>query len=147
MLEIPCVPFFKQNGHLWLFGPKFASRWILGSKFLKPMSGLEISILEILCVPIFRENRELWILGPNCPKMDFGVEISKILIWIRNQHPWDTMCTNFQTKRTTFNFWAQICPKVDFRVEISKIWVWIRNQHLQYTMCANFPSKWTTFNF
>ena len=24
------------------------------------------------------------------------------------------MCTNFQTKRTTLNFWAQICPKIDF---------------------------------
>ena len=30
------------------------------------------------------------------------------------------MCTNFQTKRTTLIFWAQICPKVDFGVKILK---------------------------
>ena len=39
------------------------------------------------------------------------------------------MCTNFQAKQLTLNFWAQICPKV-----------WIRNQNLQYTMCANFQN-------
>ena len=33
----------------------------------------------------------------------------------------DTTCTNFQTKQTTLNFWAQICPKMDFGVGISKI--------------------------
>ena len=27
--------------------------------------------------------------------MDFGVEISKILVWIWNQHTWDALCTNF----------------------------------------------------
>ena len=26
----------------------------------------------------------------------------------KNQQPWDAMCTNFQTKRTTLTFWAQI---------------------------------------
>ena len=43
--------------------------------------------------------------------MDFGVKISKTQVWIRNQHPWHTTSTNFQTKRTTLNFWAQICQK------------------------------------
>ena len=57
------------------------------------------------------------------------------------------MYTNFQTKRRTLNFCAQICPKIDFGVGILKIKVWIRNQHLQYTMCAYCQSKWTTFNF
>ena len=32
------------------------------------------------------------------------------------------MCTNFQTKRTILNFWAQICPKMNFGVGISKIY-------------------------
>ena len=48
-------------------------------------------------------------LGPNLPKNGF-----------RNQHPWDIMCTNFQTKRTNLNFWAQICPKIDVGVRFQK---------------------------
>ena len=78
ILEIPCVPIFRQNGQLWLFGPKFAQKWILGSEFQKSKSGFGISILEM-------------------------------------------SCTNFQTKKTTLNFWAQIFPKMDFGVGISKI--------------------------
>ena len=35
---------------------------------------------------------------------------------ISNQHPWDTKCTNFQTKQTTLNLWTQICPKNGFLV-------------------------------
>ena len=41
ILEIPCVPIFRQNRQLWIFGPKFAS-------------GFGIRILEILRVPFFR---------------------------------------------------------------------------------------------
>ena len=59
MFEIPCVPIFRQNGHLWLFGPKFAQKWIVGSEFQKSMSGFRISIIEILYVPILRQNRQL----------------------------------------------------------------------------------------
>ena len=44
------------------------------------------------------------------------------------------MCDNFQTKRTTLTFSAQICPEMDFWVGIWKIEVCIRNQHLQDTM-------------
>ena len=64
MLEMSCVPIFRQNGHLWLFGPKFGQKWILGSKFQKSKSGFRISILETLCAPIFRQNGQLWIFGP-----------------------------------------------------------------------------------
>ena len=53
--------------------------------------------------------------------MDFGVEISKIYVRIRNLHFQDTMCVNFQLKRTTLTFFAQICPKMDFEVKILKI--------------------------
>ena len=90
MLEIPCVPIFRQNGHLWLFGPTFAQKWILGSKFQKCKSGFRISILEILCVPIFRQK--LWIFGPKFApfkkilgskfqksKSGFGISILEIL--------------------------------------------------------------------
>ena len=33
LLEIPCVAIFRQNEQLWLFWPKFAQNWILGSEF------------------------------------------------------------------------------------------------------------------
>ena len=76
ILEIPCVPIFRQNGQLWVFGPKFAQKWILGSKFQKSKSGFGISILEILCAPIFRQNGQLWIFGPKfAQKWILGLEI------------------------------------------------------------------------
>ena len=90
IFEIPCVPIFRQNGQLWIFGPKFAQKWILGSKFQKSKSGFGISILEILCAPIFRQNRQLWIFGPKFAqkwilgskfqksKSGFGINTSKI---------------------------------------------------------------------
>ena len=56
--------FSEKNGQLWLFGLKFAQKWILVSKFQKSKSRFEISILEILCVPIFRQNGQFWIFGP-----------------------------------------------------------------------------------
>ena len=90
ILEIPCVPIFRQNGQLWLFEPKFAQKWILGSEFQKSKSGFGISILEILCAPIFRQNGQLWIFGPKFAqkwilgsefqksKSGFGINTSKI---------------------------------------------------------------------
>ena len=59
IFEIPCVPIFRQNGQLRIFGPKFTQKWILGSKFQKSKSEFGISIFEILCVPIFRQNGQL----------------------------------------------------------------------------------------
>ena len=94
----------------------------LGFEIQKTNVGIRISILEIRCGPISRQNGQLSIFGPNFyPKMDFGVEISKILVLIRNQHPWDAVCTNFQRKWATLNICTQICSKMDFEVEISKI--------------------------
>ena len=78
ILEIPCVPIFRQNGQLWIFGPKFAQKWILGSKFQKPKSGFGISILEILCAPIFRQNGQLLIFGPKFAQISiFDTEFQK----------------------------------------------------------------------
>ena len=91
ILEIPCVPIFRQNGQLLVFGPKLAQKWILGSKFQKSKSGFGISILEILCAPIFRQNGQLWIFGPKFAqkwilgskfqksKSGFGISILEIL--------------------------------------------------------------------
>ena len=61
---MPCVPIFRQNGHLWHFRPKFGQKLILGSKSQKSKSGFGISIFEILSVPIFRQNGQLWSFGP-----------------------------------------------------------------------------------
>ena len=64
ILEIPCVPIFRQNGQLWIFGPKFAQKWILGSKFQKSKSGFGINTSNIPCVPIFSQNGQLLIFRP-----------------------------------------------------------------------------------
>ena len=64
ILEIPCVPIFRQNGQLWIFGPKFAQKWILGSEFQKSKSGFRINTSNIPCVPIFSQNGQLLIFWP-----------------------------------------------------------------------------------
>ena len=58
ILELPCVPIFRQKRQLSNFGPKFAQKWILMS-FQKAKSGFGICILKILCVPIFRQNGQV----------------------------------------------------------------------------------------
>ena len=55
--------------------------------------------------------------GPSLPKMDLGSEIQKS----KNQHREDAMRANFEEKRTTLTFSAQICPKMPFEVGVSKI--------------------------
>ena len=64
ILEILCVPIFRQNGQLWIFGLKFAQKWILGSKFQKSKSGFGINISNISCVPMFSKNGQLLIFQP-----------------------------------------------------------------------------------
>ena len=79
-----------------------------------------MSSSKIPCVPIFRQNGQLFLFGPNLPKKE---------IWCRNfeklspdteSAPPRYHCANFQAKRTTFTFSAQICPKKDFGVGIWK---------------------------
>ena len=59
ILEIPCVPIFRQNEQLGLFWPKFVQKIDLGLEIQKTIVGVRISILEIPCVPIFRQNKQL----------------------------------------------------------------------------------------
>ena len=70
-LEILCIPIFKENGQLWIFGPKFAQKWILGLEFQKSKSGLGINTSNVPYVPIFSQNGQLLIFRPkfrgNCP--------------------------------------------------------------------------------
>ena len=78
IFEIQCVLIFRKNRQLWLFGPKFTEKLILGPKFQKSKSRFGISILEILCAPIFRENAQLWIFGPKFAlKWILGSEFQK----------------------------------------------------------------------
>ena len=81
ILEIPCMPIFRQNGQLWLFWLKFAQ---------KTNARIRISFLEIPYVPIFRQNDNFDFLDPNLPKKvilglefqksrsGFGISLSKI---------------------------------------------------------------------
>ena len=114
MLEIPCVLVFKQNGHIWLFGPKFAQEWILGSKVQKSKSGFGMSILEILSAPIFSETGQFWIFGPKfAQKWILGSKFQKsmsgfgisILRYFLHQ---------FSDKTDNFRFLGPNLPKNEF---------------------------------
>ena len=54
----------RRNGQLWIFGPRFAQKWILGSEFQKSKSGFIINTSKIPCVPMFSQNGELLIFRP-----------------------------------------------------------------------------------
>ena len=56
ILEILCTPIFRQNGQLWIFGPKFAKTWIFGSEFQKSKPRFGINTSNIPCVPIFSQK-------------------------------------------------------------------------------------------
>ena len=64
IFEIQCVPIFRRNGQLCLFGPKFGQKWILGLEFQKYKSWFGISPSKILFEPIFSQNGQLWIFWP-----------------------------------------------------------------------------------
>ena len=64
ILEIPCVPIFRQNRQLWIFGTKFAQKWILEWEFQKSKSRFGINTSNIPCVPIFRHNGQLLTFWP-----------------------------------------------------------------------------------
>ena len=52
--SLRCPPIFRQNGQTWVFEPKFAEKWILGSEFEKSKSKFRISILETLWTHILK---------------------------------------------------------------------------------------------
>ena len=106
ILEILSAPICRQNRQLWIFAPKFAQKWILESEFKKSKFGFGIGILEILCTNFQTKWTTLDFWAQICPKMNFGVGISKVYVWIRNQHLQNTTCANFQSKWITFNFLA-----------------------------------------
>ena len=64
MLEIPCVPIFRWNRQLWLFGPKFAEKLMLGSEFQKSNSTFGINTSTLSCEPIFSQNEQHLVFQP-----------------------------------------------------------------------------------
>ena len=83
IVKMPCMLIFRENEQPWLFRPKFAQKWVLGSKFQNSKSGFGIYILKIPCAPIFEIKQTILNFRAQiCSKMDFGVGISKIEAWI-----------------------------------------------------------------
>ena len=69
ILQIPCVPIFRQNGRLEFFGPNLPKYWILGSEFPKFKSRFGISTTKIPPVPIFCQDGQLSIFRPKFGKL------------------------------------------------------------------------------
>ena len=72
ILEIPCVPIFRQS-------PQICPKMDLGLEIQKTNVEIRISIPDILCMPI----SPLIFLAQICPKMDLGLEIEKPNFGIR----------------------------------------------------------------
>ena len=66
--------FSDKTDNFEFFGPNLPKNRFWGQNFKKSKSGFGITILEILCAPIFTLN--FW--DQICPKIGFGVGISKI---------------------------------------------------------------------
>ena len=80
ILEIPWLPISRQKGQLWLFGSKFAQKWILGSEFQKSKSGLRISTSKLQCEPVFSQSGQLWSGQIFLPKFGEIVQLS-VIFW------------------------------------------------------------------
>ena len=66
--------FSDKTDNFEFFGPNLPKNRFWGQNFKKSKSGFGITILEILCAPIF--TLKFW--DQICPKIGFGVGISKI---------------------------------------------------------------------
>ena len=70
---------FSDKIQLWIFGSKFAQRYIFGSEFQKSKSEFRINTSKIPCVLIFSQNGQLLIFRPK-----FG-EIAQLraIFWLK----------------------------------------------------------------
>ena len=106
ILEILYVPTFRQNGQLWLFGLKFAQKWILGSDFQRIDVGIRISTLEIPCEPIFRQNGQLWLFGPKfAQKWFWGRKFKNLSLDLESAPPRYHL-SHFSVKIDNFEFFG-----------------------------------------
>ena len=79
ILETLCVPIFRQNGQIWIFGPKFSQKWILRSKLQNAWIWNQHP-WDTVCTNLQIKQRTLNFWAQIFPKMDFGVGISKVKI-------------------------------------------------------------------
>ena len=111
--------FWDKTNNFEFFGLDLPKTGFWDWNMKKSKCRFAMSILEILCITMFRQKRQVWILGLKFAlKWIFRWEFQ---VLIQNQHPWDSVCTNFYTNQTNLIFWTQIWPKNNFRVGISKI--------------------------
>ena len=94
ILEKLCVPIFRQNGELWIFGPKFVQIWILGSEFQKSKFGFGINTSNIPCQFSVKMDN-VWFFGLNLAKLPsyaqyFGSNIVEGVAesWVETEMSW-----------------------------------------------------------
>ena len=104
ILEIPYVPIFRQNRYLWLFGPKFAQKWILGSEFQKSKSAYSKSaFLRYYVHQLSDKTNNFEFFGPNLPQNGFWVRNFKNLSLYSESTPPIYHVCQFSVKMN--NFW------------------------------------------
>ena len=119
----------------------------LGFEIQKTNFGIRIHILEIPCVPSFRQMDKFDFFGLNLAKNQFLVWNSGNKCWNKNRHPRDTMCVNFQTKRTTLTFFGPNMPKNKFLGWKFRKLMLEKERHPWDTTCSNVETKRTTLTF
>ena len=102
--------FSDKTNNFDLLGPNLPKNGFWGQNFKNLSLDLESASLRYYEHQFSDKTDNFDFLGPNLPKNEFWGQNFKNLSWIWNEHPWDTMCTNIQTKRTALNFWANL-PK------------------------------------
>ena len=124
----------------------------LGLEFQKTNIEIRINIFEILCLYVgvcqfSGKTNSFHFFSPNFPKNGYKVSNSKRYCRNKNQHPWYTICVNFESKWTTLNFSMQNLSKKWFRVGNWEKECQNKNQHLRDFLCASFQPNWTTLTF
>ena len=96
----------RQDKQFWLFGSKFAQKWILGLEFQKSKSEFGINILETLWAPIFRQNGQHWLFGSKFAKNRFwGRNFTNLSLDSESAPPIYHVC-QFSVKMDNFRFFG-----------------------------------------
>ena len=113
--------FSDKTDNFEFLGPNLPKTEFWGRNFKSLSLDLESASLRYYVHQFSDKADNFEFLGPSLTKNRFWCQNFKSLSLDLEQQPWATLCTNFQTKQTTLNFWAKICPKVDFEVETPPI--------------------------
>ena len=105
---------YQFSDKLWLFGTKFAQKWILGSKIQKSKSGFRIRILRYYVYQFsdIRDNFEF--LDPNLPKNGFWGRNFKNLSLDSESASLRYYVHQFSDKTDNFEFLDPNLPKNGF---------------------------------